>query len=271
MRARKTGFTLIELLVVIAIIAVLMAMLMPVLARARESARRVVCSNQVRQVGVAIVAYAADYSSRMPIYNSSTKAQQPYILNHSYALYRSDADYTGPNGKLLPMKLALLYERRYIAQPKVFYCPSNKELLYRYESYCNPMPWGSLPQVFNATDTEPHNQWVRMGYTYLPTDPRAAKDATGTPGESAHTIDSLNTGIPYMTDLVRHIDQISHARQGHPAVNALYKDGHVTLCNASYVFDNPVWQQMETAAIPELTGNYRVFKLIGGQALDTTK
>ncbi len=260
MRTKRTGFTLIELLVVIAIIAILMAILVPTLGRVKETAKRVVCSNQVKQVGVGITTYAADYASRMPTYNSNV-SKKPYELIHSYALYRSD--YLDSSGKLLPMKLALLYEGRYITDPRVFYCPSNIEQLYKYEAYASPAPWGTLPQNFNATDG--HNQWVRMGYTYLPTDPRLAKDGTGTPWETAHTIDNLDPYMPYMTDLVRHIYQISHSRQGNHAVNALFKDGHVSLCNEERVFKHPVWEQMENGAVAELTGNYRVFQLIAGR------
>jgi len=268
MKTGRTGFTLIELLVVIAVIAILMAILMPALGRARESAKRAVCSGQVKQVGVGIVTYAADYESRMPTYNSNVAKSQPYFLNHSYALYRGDPGYSDASGKLLPMKLALLYEGRHITEPKVFYCPSNIAPLYKYESYCLPRPWGSLPQYFNTSDGAGHNQWVRMGYTYLPTDPRSTKDATGTPIESARYLDSLDPQVPYMTDLVRHITEISHTRQRTHAVNALFKDGHVNLCNDDEVFRHPVWQQMEAGAIPELTGNYRVFQMIGGKRLD---
>jgi prepilin-type N-terminal cleavage/methylation domain-containing protein len=261
MKARKAGFTLIELLVVIAIIALLMAILLPSLSRARESAKRIVCSGQVKQVGVAVLAYASDYVNRMPTYNSN-RAKKPYELVHSYALYRDD--FADEMGRLLPMKLALLYEGGFITEPKVFYCPSNVDPLYKYESYCLPRPWGSLPQQFNAMHGTGHNQWVRMGYTYLPTDPRSATDATGTPIESARNVDSLDSHIPYMTDLIRHITQISHTRQGNHAVNALFKDGHVALCNDTRVFDNPVWDQMENGAFPnpELTGAYRIFRLI---------
>jgi prepilin-type N-terminal cleavage/methylation domain-containing protein len=266
MKTRRVGFTLIELLVVIAVIAVLMAILLPALNRAKESARRVVCSSQIKQVGTAVLAYASDSTNRMPTYNSSASNSNPYSLVHSYALYR--ADYVDASGRPLPMKLALLYEGKFITEPKVFYCPSNIEPLYKYESYCLPRPWGSLPQQFNATDGEGHNQWIRMGYSYMPIDPRVELDAaTGAPKETARSYENLHPRLPYMTDLVRHLNAISHTRQKHPAVNALFKDGHVSLHNEEYVFTNPVWQDMEAGAIPELTGNYRIFKLIAGQRL----
>ncbi len=63
---RSKGFTLIELLVVIAIIAILAAMLFPVFARARESARKIQCLANVKNIAVAIQLYLADYSDTLP-------------------------------------------------------------------------------------------------------------------------------------------------------------------------------------------------------------
>jgi len=60
-----TGFTLIELLVVIAIIAVLMAILMPALNRAREQGKRAVCLNNLRQLALAWILYADDNNDRI--------------------------------------------------------------------------------------------------------------------------------------------------------------------------------------------------------------
>lgn len=63
---KNKGFTLIELLVVIAIIAILAGMLLPALNRARESARRIKCLNNVRQISVASHLYAADHREVFP-------------------------------------------------------------------------------------------------------------------------------------------------------------------------------------------------------------
>src|SRR5438067_13694150 len=63
---RSTGFTLIELLVVIAIIAILAAILFPVFAQARDTARKAVCQSNLKQFGAAFAMYATDYDGYFP-------------------------------------------------------------------------------------------------------------------------------------------------------------------------------------------------------------
>ena len=65
-RKEKKGFTLIELLVVVAIIAILAAMLLPALSKAREQARRAVCKNNLKQWGIIFMMYAQDYDGWLP-------------------------------------------------------------------------------------------------------------------------------------------------------------------------------------------------------------
>jgi prepilin-type N-terminal cleavage/methylation domain-containing protein/prepilin-type processing-associated H-X9-DG protein len=66
----RRGFTLIELLVVIAIIAILAAILFPVFAQAREKAREVTCTSNMRQIGLAVRMYVQDNDETFPIFQA---------------------------------------------------------------------------------------------------------------------------------------------------------------------------------------------------------
>ena len=102
LRRTRAAFTLVELLVVIGIIALLMAILLPSLSRAREQSRRVKCLANLRSLGHAMYLYANDFRDRLPNGNLP-------------------GDANPANGDQVLVAMA----KQYNLTPGIFYCPSD--------------------------------------------------------------------------------------------------------------------------------------------------
>jgi len=113
------AFTLIELLVVIAIIAILAAILFPVLARAKDAAKKVVCISNLKQLGTGITMYLEDYDDRLPGMTDGTPGQN---VVGGWIVY--DQFGNSSAGHFLPEKGSIY---SYVGSPGIYVCPTDRD------------------------------------------------------------------------------------------------------------------------------------------------
>jgi prepilin-type N-terminal cleavage/methylation domain-containing protein/prepilin-type processing-associated H-X9-DG protein len=125
------GFTLVELLVVIGIIALLVAMLLPTLSKARRQATRTACLGNLRQVHALFHLYAGNYKDQVPLgYRAGFKQFNSMV-------------YSGTAKKFV--LFGWLYNDRLMIQPGVYFCPAESDARSMLASEVNPWPPGEDP------------------------------------------------------------------------------------------------------------------------------
>lgn len=170
---RHRGFTLIELLVVIAIVAVLAALLLPVLGKAREKANSSACLNNLRQLGFAWVMYADDNGDRVAPANGLSSwvggKLSPWPNNPD----NFDTSLLIDNSR--HPRTALL--GRYVQNAEIFRCPSDRsvvldagELRSRVRSYSMNVffNWPREPGEGNLWASADHRVFSRLSQVPQP-------------------------------------------------------------------------------------------------------
>jgi len=195
---KKKGFTLIELLVVIAIIAILAAMLLPALARAREQARRGVCISNLKQIGLGVHMYAQDYDESFPTYPG-----------------------TDPDNWLTGQCLGLLIPK-YIKDTGIFVCPSSSDT--KAETWVD-IEMGVDNQGNSATAAQCTLNNSHLSYAYAPGLTEQSNDESVVCADENYT---EGAGAEWYGSTVNRIVQLdTHDNHGTDGINVLYVGGHV--------------------------------------------
>lgn len=181
-RVHACGFTLVDVLVTLAVITILIGILLPSFSMVRESARRVICASNLRQVGLGLNMYAQGSNEWLPpsVFLPATNARgsnyaaRPELMD---TLRTSRADHPDLAWGQWD-GLGLMYQQGILSAPQVFYCPSHP----------GEHPFSRYEQAWKGTEGE-----IVSNYQYRGIGPQGQRRLFQIPTDSALVTDTLRS------------------------------------------------------------------------------
>jgi len=264
MKTKSKGFTLIELLVVIAIIALLIAILLPALGRAREAAKRAACASNMKQIHTGFYEYSGDYMGSFPItkgLDANRKIVEPTIVTQELKQPVSlitgedkETDITSTTPMRPSMNCWKLVKSDF-AQPEIFNCPSSaqagQKVNLRQTASAAPNAINFIDFPYFPSDYSTKNANSNISYSFIQpytnftrgkssadfwstdADPRmviAADQNDGADPTNLEGVTALNDIAP--TTYKNYINSKNHNGDGQ---NCMYGDGHISFEKKAHV------------------------------------